>query len=383
MPQKYFDRFPLDEIELPDILEGDAEDTFKHTIDPGEDDRSGDRGTEMYHSLVASFEGDRELALKKFIQAYLASVASVDDLLGEILEVVDESPLRDNTIVVFTSDHGWGMGEKDYLYKNSLWQESTRVPLVIRAPGVAKAGATSDVPVGLIDLYPTLVDLCGLPYETRKNDKGHPLDGFSLRPLLADPAAATWAGPDAVLTALYQWARHYDPAEQSYSLRSRHWRYIRYGNGNEELYHAAEDPHEWTNLAGDPKHTKTLNSFREQLLALLPEPQPEPKLTAAQWKDRYFTKHPDADENGDGTLTWPEYRAHREAAATKPKTGNGRLQTSGIFSRNEAGHLVFTDGKDRRTYYVIDVLADQVAPQLESEVSVIARVKPTDSGKGC
>ena len=120
VPQKYFDLFPLDSIKLPKILKGDAEDTFKHTVTSKADDRSGDRGTKMYDSLVASYEGDRELALKKFIQAYLASVASVDDLVGDILQALEQTGLDKNTIIIFTSDHGWGNGEKDYLYKNSL-----------------------------------------------------------------------------------------------------------------------------------------------------------------------------------------------------------------------------------------------------------------------
>ena len=135
VPQKYFDRFPLDSIKLPKILKGDAEDTFKNTVTSQEDDRSGDRGTKMYDSLIASYQGDRELALKKFIQAYLASVASIDDLVGDLLKTLDETGLAKNTIVIFTSDHGWGNGEKDYLYKNALWQESTRVPLILRAGG--------------------------------------------------------------------------------------------------------------------------------------------------------------------------------------------------------------------------------------------------------
>ncbi|MDF1852445.1 MAG: sulfatase [Verrucomicrobiales bacterium] len=311
VPQEYFDRFPIGEIELPEILEGDAEDTFKSTVTSKEDDRSDDRGTKMYHSLVASYDGDRELALKKFIQAYLASVASVDDLLGDILDVVDNSPLKDNTIVVFTSDHGWGMGEKDYLYKNSLWQESTRVPFVIRAPDVTEAGTACDTPVSLIDLYPTLIDLCGLPSDTMKNDKGRPLDGFSVRPLLEDPAAGEWDGPDAALTALYKWANYYDPAFQSYSLRTKDWRYIRYENEKEELYHTAEDPHEWTNLALDAAHSEKLVSFRRQLLDIIPKSIPEPETSAEDWKDGYFKKHPEAETNRDGKLSWPEFRAHK------------------------------------------------------------------------
>ena len=169
----------------------------------------------MFDSLVASYGGDRVLALRKFIQAYLASVASVDDLIGEILATLKETGLDKDTIVIFTSDHGWGNGEKDYLYKNSLWQESTRVPLIVRAPAVTTQGGECNEPVSLIDLFPTLVDLCGLKTDTKKNDKGHPLDGFSLRPLLENPKHGKWKGPDYAITDMYKWAQFYDPAKQS------------------------------------------------------------------------------------------------------------------------------------------------------------------------
>ena len=315
VPQKYFDRFPLESIELPEMLENDAADTFKHTISSREDDRSGDRGTKIYDSLIASFDGDRERALKKFIQAYLASVASVDDLIGDILDVVDSSSLKENTIVILTSDHGWGNGEKDYLYKNSLWQESTRVPLVIRAPGVSKTGQSAVVPVSLVDLYPTLVDLCGLEGDTRKNEKGRPLDGYSLRPLLENPMAGKWDGPDAALTALYKWDNYYDPAKQSYSLRFKDWRYIRYQNGKEELYHTAQDPKEWINLALNPEYAEQLAGFRAKLMKRIPASKPRPVSTAAdnaKWKDTYFEKNPEADTNGDGQLSWAELKTHKD-----------------------------------------------------------------------
>ncbi len=313
-PKKYFDRFPLEGIQLPKILPGDADDTFKHTILDDQDDRGGDRGTKIFDSLVASHAGDRELALRKFIQAYLACVASVDDLVGEVLDVLDSSRLREETIVVFTSDHGWQMGQKDYLYKNSLWQESSRVPLIVRAQGVTKTGAACNTPVSLIDIYPTLIDLCGLPSDTTKNKKGRPLDGHSLKPLLTDPANGKWSGPDAALTALYKWAQQYDPAEQSYSLRSRDWRYIRYSNGKEELYHTAKDPREWRNLAVDPGHGKQLERLRDQLLARLPKPTPRPQSETKDgeyWKRRFFERHPEADANRDGKLSWPEFKAHK------------------------------------------------------------------------
>jgi iduronate 2-sulfatase len=206
----------------------------------------------------------------------------VDEQIGRMLDVIDNSALRDNTVIIFTSDHGWGMGEKDYLYKNSLWQESTRVPLIVRAPGIAEEGGVTDQPVSLVDLYPTMVDLCGLEGDTRHNDQGHPLDGYSIKPLLADPGAGKWAGPDEALTALYKWRFRYDPGRESYSLRAKGWRYIRYENGREELYNTAVDPREWFNLAGDPAHAETLATYRAKLRDRVPRPGrdlPQPVIT--------------------------------------------------------------------------------------------------------
>ncbi len=328
VPQKYFDRFPIESLQLPVIKEHDEDDTYKHTVTP----REGDRGPKMHDSLKASFGGDRELALRKFVQAYLASVAAVDDLVGQVLDALDGSPFKDNTIVVFTSDHGWQMGQKAYLYKNSLWQESTRIPLAIRAPGVAKAGGQCPRPVSLIDLYPTLVELCGLPSDTKKNDQGRALDGHSLKPLLAAPENGTWTGPDTALTALSKWGKNYDAGQQSYALRSKDWRYMRYENGKEELYRLTDDPHEWNNFATKLEHAKKLEEFRTQLLAQLPKSNPTAKPVASgtapagsaeEWKDTFFKSHPDADANGDGTLSWPEYKDYKKGSSAESVGKNG------------------------------------------------------------
>jgi iduronate 2-sulfatase len=334
VPQKYFDLFPIESIKLPKILKADAEDTFKNTVTSKEDDRSGDRGTKMYDSLLASYNGDRELALKKFIQAYLASVASVDDLVGEILETLKKTELDKSTIVIFTSDHGWGNGEKDYLYKNSLWQESTRVPLIVRAPGVSKENKECEQPVSLVDLYPTLIDLCGLPDNTMKNDKGRPLDGFSMKPLLKDPKNGKWNGPDYAITALYKWAQYYDPAFQNYSLRFKDWRYIRYENGKEELYHTAKDDHEWNNLAQNSKFEKKLTGFRKQLLSIIPESIPEKPKSNEYWKDQFFKKNPSADTNGDGKLSWPELTAHKKMSEEEKKVLQNEHWKNSYFKKN-------------------------------------------------
>lgn len=336
VPKKFFDMFPLQNIELPDIRIGDVLDTHAKSVRaiPGGSEptasRTEDMGSRLFRLLVESYD-DKESALRHFIQAYLASIAAVDEQIGRLLDVIDNSPLKENTIIILTSDHGWGMGEKDYLYKNSLWQESTRVPLILRAPGIGKPSGVVTRPVSLIDIYPTLIELCSLDKNTRKNDKGHPLDGHSLKPLLEKPAEGKWSGPDSALTALYKWRMKYNPSQESYSLRADHWRYIRYENGKEELYATSEDPHEWNNLAENPSYSTTLISMRQQLLKRVPGPEssipPQPafkpkvvatkkapfKSDAEAWKNKYFKRHPQADANKDGTLTWPEYKAHKSA----------------------------------------------------------------------
>jgi arylsulfatase A-like enzyme len=266
--QRFFDKFPLDSLDLPVILDGDVEDTFLT------DSRGGnDRGRQLFDALVASYDSEEE-ALRRWVQAYLACVNSVDELIGSMMDVIDNSALRENTIVIVTSDHGWGNGQKDYLYKNALWEESTRVPLIIRAPGMAVEGGEVSHPVSLIDLYPTLVDLCNLSTDTKLSEKGADLDGFSLKPFLVNPEEAGWHGPDSALTVIHKW-EDFDPAHQSYSLRSKDWRYIRYHTGKEELYDKRNDPYEWHNLAGRKEFSKVLKDYRAKL-----EKQLDFKLTS-------------------------------------------------------------------------------------------------------
>ena len=154
VPKNFFDRFPLDQIQLPEILDSDDLDTFLRSMADG-GLNSNKLGKKMFNSIVQAYDG-KELGLKKFIQAYLACIAAVDENVGDVLKALEENNLDKNTIVVLTSDHGFHMGEKDYLYKNSLWEESTRVPLIIRAPGISTPGKV-DRAVSLIDIYPTLL----------------------------------------------------------------------------------------------------------------------------------------------------------------------------------------------------------------------------------
>ena len=133
-----------------------------------------------------------------------------------------------------------------------------------------------------------------------------------------DPIKAKWEGPDYVITALYKWAKYYDPEKQNYSLRFKDWRYIRYENEKEELYHTAKDNHEWKNLANEPKFKGEIEEFREKLLSIIPKSIPEKKLSDEEWKDQYFAKNQKADADKDGKLSWPELNAHKKLI-NKPK----------------------------------------------------------------
>ena len=265
-PKKYFDMYPLEDIQLANILENDKDDTFFHLEDQFETKDRRTRSIESYINLVKSYKDPKE-GLKRFTQAYLACVSAVDDNIGQVMKVIDNSKLKDNTIVVLVSDHGWTMGEKDHVYKNSLWEESTRIPMTIRAPGVSKPNSKVEHPVSLIDIYPTLLDLAGLDNKTVKNQKGKPLDGHSLKPFLENPNTEEWNGPKGALSVVYSSDKNKNnTANHHYSLRTKDWRYIIYDSGNEELYNNSSDPKEWNNLLYNKTHPK-----RSEMVEVLKE----------------------------------------------------------------------------------------------------------------
>ncbi|WP_430814979.1 sulfatase [Carboxylicivirga sp. RSCT41] len=247
-PDRFFEMFPIDDLELAPWLASDAEDTYlKDNINPN------NKGFRYYRMLMESYDGDRELALKHFLQAYLACVAFVDEQIGKVLNALENSRFKNNTIVIFTADHGWQMGEKNYLFKNSPWDESARVPMVIMAPE-AKAGAKVEQPVSLVDIYPTLVEYCNLSGSNKLNNQAGELGGFSMLPLFDDNDNTIWRGPNGALTIVGNIGTKTTIREQHYSYRTRNWRYIRYANGKEELYNHKNDVHEWINLEDDPNY---------------------------------------------------------------------------------------------------------------------------------
>jgi len=154
---------------------------------------------------------------KDAFRAYNASVSFTDDMVGRLASALDASPNAEDTIIVLWSDHGYHLGQKEHWEKFALWEPTTRVPLIIVAPGVSKAGTVCHQPVSLLDLYPTLAELSGTPSDLA-------FDGASLVPLLKDPTRKT--GRTIVTTH----------GQNNHALRSADWRYIRYADGTEELY---------------------------------------------------------------------------------------------------------------------------------------------------
>ena len=240
LPQKYFDLYPLEDVELPVVSEGDIDDISEIAKLQGE-------------SAAMSPMGIHEWALeagvwKDGVRAYLASVSFADAMLGQVLDALEQSGREDNTIIVMFSDHGWHLGEKARWRKQTLWRESTRVPVIVVAPGITRPGSRSDVPVSLMDLYPTLTELAG--FSTPEH-----VEGVSLVPLLEDPAATL---ERAAVVTTFRYRNH--------AVSSDRYRYIVYSDGSEELYDLETDPHEWINRAADP----TLSAVKAELEEWLP-----------------------------------------------------------------------------------------------------------------
>jgi arylsulfatase A-like enzyme len=183
---------------------------------------------------------------RKAVQAYLATISFADAQIGRVLRALEQSEHADNTLVVLWGDHGWHLGEKDHWRKHALWDVSTRTPLIIAAPDGLAKGRLCRRPVCLIDLYPTLLDLCGLPEQAG-------LDGQSLKPLLKNPKLE-WDRP-VVMT--------YGP--NNHAVQTERWRYIQYHDGGKELYDQDRDPNEWTNLAKVPEHQEIVRKLQGAL----------------------------------------------------------------------------------------------------------------------
>ena len=259
-PQEYFDMFPLDKVQLsPQILEGHVEDCAQAMREGNTS--TTDWGFRKYKLL---YENGGEETLRRWTQAYLACIAFADACLGKALDALWSGPHADNTYVIFVSDNGYHMGEKEFLFKNSLWERSARVPLLVAGPGLAR-GEECDQPVSLLDLYPTINEFLGLPQESGPL----PLDGHSFAGLARDPES-DWGGPPMAVTAIgckgpCSAAEPGKVENQHFSIRSRSHRYLRYASGEEELYDHIHDPYEWHNLKDDPAAVEVKAVMRREL----------------------------------------------------------------------------------------------------------------------
>jgi len=190
-------------------------------------------------------------ALKECILGYLAAITYADAQIGRVLTALNNSKYADSTIVVLWSDHGYHMGEKGHWAKHVLWDRGTKVPFVWAGPGIAQGNRT-DVAVSLIDMYPTFVEMCDLKKDGANTDI-QPLDGESLATALKNPDQAE--DRDVIISNL---------AAHEYAITNRDWRYIRYADGEEELYDHNNDPNEWDNLASLPDYQSIRADMRSK-----------------------------------------------------------------------------------------------------------------------
>ncbi len=237
-PKKWFDLYPLDKVTLP---EEPADDRKHHP--------------EAAYTVTPPNYGLPAEKLRNFLRSYYAAVSYGDAQVGRLLDALDRLKLADNTIVVLWGDHGWHLGEHGLWQKMSLFEESARVPLVIVAPGQKTRGQACGRPAELLDLYPTLADMCGLPVPSG-------LQGTSLRRQLNDPTAP---GKKAAYTQVLRGSGKDRFAGRS--LRTERWRYTEWDGGQRgtELYDHDNDPHEFRNLAADPAHADTVKELKELL----------------------------------------------------------------------------------------------------------------------
>lgn len=264
-PQKYFDLFPLDQIEIPNAFQKDDLKDCAPSL----------ANTSLYafrrYQMLFKHKEHPQL-YKQWLQAYMACVAFIDDQVGTVLDALESSPHADNTIVILTSDHGFHVGGKESIYKQTLWDSGTRIPFIVAGLDGMPRGVTCKKPISLIDVYPTFIDLCDLPNDPHRGRSGYSLDGHSIKPLILNPNSH-WNGPNVAITALpgkdhSQHREHIGTLYPHFSVRSIDWRYSLTSDGQEELYYYPDDPYEFTNLANRRKFAPLKAKLKEQLIQL-------------------------------------------------------------------------------------------------------------------
>ncbi len=237
-PKRFHDLYPPDRVHLPPMIDEDLADLSKSgrefALIPA---------TSGTHATVVEYNQWRNA-----VSSYLASISYIDELTGQVLSALAKSEYADNTHIVLWSDHGWHLGEKEHWGKATGWYRASRVPLIV-VPAAQhnvkgfESGTRSSRPVNLLDLYPTVVELAGLPPRDE-------LDGRSLLPWISDPKAP---GRDYTVTTF---------GRGNHAVTTERWRYVLYFDGSEELYDLRNDPHEWRNVAGSAEHANVKNRLR-------------------------------------------------------------------------------------------------------------------------
>jgi choline-sulfatase len=259
-PQEYFDMYPKDKVTLPVLPEDDLADV------PPQGAKFAAARRDEFEQIV------KDGKWRDMVQAYLACITFADKMVGQILEFLETSAYAKNTIVVFWSDNGWHLGEKRHVHKSTLWQRSTHVPLIISGPATRQNGRARVQPVSLVDLYPTLVDLCGLPANPAN-------DGISLKPQLESHLA-----PHPPVVTTYWPGNH--------SVRDERWRYTRYNDGSEELFDEVADKNEFHNLAGNPRYVDVKQRLAKVMPAKSAEPAPERSEIDFDYATYKYTRKP-------------------------------------------------------------------------------------------
>lgn len=236
VPKKWWDLYDREKINLPPYKEDDLNDLPQMGLN---------NIKKVMPRTEWAIDNDQ---WRNIVHSYLASISFVDHQIGKVIDALEKSNYSDNTIIVLWSDHGYHMGEKNTFQKHSLWERSTHVPLLFAGAGV-KAGK-SDRVVSLLDIYPTLVEMCGLP----KNPK---TEGRSLVPLMENPVLA-WPYP--AVTGY---------GKDCYAIQNERYRYLRYEDGGEEFYDLKNDPHEWNNISEDPDIAGVKKEMNTQLKKII------------------------------------------------------------------------------------------------------------------
>lgn len=273
--QAWFDLYPDSTLEMPLVKEEDREDLPKFA-----DFLHWKLPEPRLSTLRAANEW------RPLVRAYLACISFMDAQVGRVVEALEKTGRADNTIIVLWSDHGWHLGEKLMTGKNTLWNESTRVPLLFTGPGIV-AGQRCARPAELLDIFPTLLELAGLPARAD-------LEGHSLVPQLKDAKAER------------EWPAITTHNQGNHSIRTEDWRYIRYADGSEELYDEKADFNEWNNLAQDPKHAAT----KAHLAQWLPKVDKPPVPGS---KSRILTFDPIT-----GEVLWEDAKVDKTATLPEP-----------------------------------------------------------------